>query len=177
MFHLLGNMNFTSPSALPSDGAWLIEKGKFDAVNWVKSTALRSMSRPCLSTILRCPAALGFFCSIGRYSLTVIERGTFQVGLTTMNSIRSENSGLRVSGRFWPTTVTVSKVSRPSSITFAVKSGRLTQMWRCPSGTPFIQRNRSIATSTERRRSSGSRLISAIVPSPAIPSDVIPLSI
>ena len=35
------------------------------------------------------------FCSIGRYSLTVIERGTDQLGLITMCSITSSNSGER----------------------------------------------------------------------------------
>ncbi len=98
MFHLFGNMNFTRPSALPSEGGCDIENGKFRAVYWVKSVASRSTSRPRRSTILRCPAARGFFCSIGRYSFTVIDRGTFHVGLMTMNSIWSENSGLRRSG-------------------------------------------------------------------------------
>ena len=52
----------------------------------------------------------------------VIERGTLQLGLITMNSIWSENSGLRWSGTFLPMTERVWKVILPWSTIRAVKS-------------------------------------------------------
>ena len=73
----------------------------------------RAITRPDRSTIFRCPAALGLLFRSGRYSFVVIERGTFQLGLMTMNSIWSENSGLRWSGTFLPITDRVWKVILP----------------------------------------------------------------
>ena len=92
----------------------------------------------------------------------VIERGTFQLGLITMNSISSENSGVRWSGTFLPMTERVWNVILPWSTIRALKSVRLTQTWRDPR-SKFIQRSRSIATMTDCRRASGATLISSIV--------------
>ena len=86
-------------------------------------------------------SACGSCCSAGRYSLWMIDGGTFQVGLTVMNFIAALSSGV---GRFGlPTTTLVFQTSLPSRTTRSVKSGMLTITWVLPRSRG-IQRQRSM---------------------------------
>ena len=84
------------PSAFASPGGWNTWKERMSVV--AQSTDAGSTSRPLCA--IRKPwraSADGLRESAGSNSLTLIESGTFQVGLKTTVSIRSEKIGVCVS--------------------------------------------------------------------------------
>ena len=64
-------------------------------------------------------STVGSCCSAGRYSFWMIDGGTFQVGLTVMNFIVSDNSGVAWTPGL-PVTTRVVHTCLPPCITFSV---------------------------------------------------------
>ena len=71
----------------------------------------RSTRDPELSNSFKNGKASGSFFNSGKYSFLAIETGMCQVGFTTIYSILSENSGLRILSSLTPSTVRVSKTT------------------------------------------------------------------
>src|SRR5579864_5759641 len=78
-----------------------------------------------------------------RYSFSTIDFGIFQIGLSVIDVISADITG--VGDRLSPTTILVCQTIAESRTTLSVKSGILTMTWLAPSSRG-IQRQRSMLT-------------------------------
>src|SRR3981189_1948450 len=90
-------------------------------------------------------STVGSCCSAGRYSLLMIDGGTFQVGLMVMYFIVSLSSGVALAGL--PTTTFVVQSCVPSLYTLSMNFGWVTMSWALPRARGY-QRQRSMLAIT-----------------------------